>query len=160
MTVREARLDDVPALIDLFYAVTTERRWLGSEPAGFNHGRRAQGYERAVADPNRCVLVAERDNVIAGSLYLGPADTAGHELGMFVADGQRRRGIGRALMEAAIAWARERKTPRIELGVFPHNEAALALYASFGFTLVETLTSESRRTNGETWDVIVLEKVL
>ena len=160
MNIRQAQSGDIPALLDLFFAVAAERTWLGTEPETFDRERRNAGYERAIADVNRCVLVAERDGALLGSLYLAPADTTGHELGMFVAGGHRGGGIGRALMGAGIAWARERNSPRLELGVFPHNEAALGLYTSFGFTLVETLTSESTRASGETWDVIILEKVL
>ena len=45
----------------------------------------------------------------------------------------RRRGIGRALLEQAVAWARESGIRKLELHVFPHNEAAIALYEGFGF---------------------------
>ena len=45
----------------------------------------------------------------------------------------RRRGIGRALLDAAERWARERGVRKLELHVFPHNEAAIALYERAGF---------------------------
>src|SRR4051794_29696750 len=44
----------------------------------------------------------------------------------------RRRGIGRALLEAAEAWARAAHVAKLELHVFPHNAAALALYEGRG----------------------------
>ena len=45
----------------------------------------------------------------------------------------RRQGVGRALLEAAVEWAPEHGVAKLELHVFPWNEAAIALYESFGF---------------------------
>jgi ribosomal protein S18 acetylase RimI-like enzyme len=50
-----------------------------------------------------------------------------------VASGYRRRGTGRALLEMAVEWARASGVSKLELHVFPHNEAAIKLYESFGF---------------------------
>jgi ribosomal protein S18 acetylase RimI-like enzyme len=45
----------------------------------------------------------------------------------------RRRGIGRALMEAAHAWAREQGARRVVLGVWEFNDGARSLYESMGY---------------------------
>jgi ribosomal protein S18 acetylase RimI-like enzyme len=50
-----------------------------------------------------------------------------------VAPTHRRLGIGRGLLEEAVAWAREAGVRKIELHVFPWNEPAIALYERFGF---------------------------
>ena len=50
-----------------------------------------------------------------------------------VAAGHRRRGVGRALLEQAVEWARDAGIRKLELHVFPWNEPAIALYESFGF---------------------------
>ena len=52
---------------------------------------------------------------------------------MMVAPDWRGRGVGSALMEAAIAWCRRSGVEKIELSVYPDNAAARALYAKFGF---------------------------
>lgn len=45
----------------------------------------------------------------------------------------RRRGIGVALLEAVLGWAREHGVRRIELEVRESNTAAIALYKANGF---------------------------
>ena len=50
-----------------------------------------------------------------------------------VAASHRRRGIGRALLDAAVEWARRSAVRKLELHVFPWNEPAIQLYEQFGF---------------------------
>jgi RimJ/RimL family protein N-acetyltransferase len=45
----------------------------------------------------------------------------------------RGQGVGRALLDAAVDWAREAGVRKLELHVFPWNERAIALYERFGF---------------------------
>jgi GNAT superfamily N-acetyltransferase len=53
---------------------------------------------------------------------------------LYVVPERRRRGVGRALMEAVLTQARERGADRIEIGVDEPDHAARQLYESFGFT--------------------------
>jgi RimJ/RimL family protein N-acetyltransferase len=73
---------------------------------------------------------------------------------MLVARDSRGRGVGSALLQAAIAWAREHGLHKLALQVFPHNESALALYRKFGFELEGRRRRHVRRTSGELWDVL------
>jgi ribosomal protein S18 acetylase RimI-like enzyme len=52
---------------------------------------------------------------------------------LYVAPSQRRRGLGRALMEAAIAEARVRGADYMDLGTSEADIAARSLYESLGF---------------------------
>ena len=52
---------------------------------------------------------------------------------LVVADSARRRGIGRKLVEAGIAAARERGMDEIEVGTETDNRAARRFYRSVGF---------------------------
>jgi ribosomal protein S18 acetylase RimI-like enzyme len=53
---------------------------------------------------------------------------------VYVEDGARRAGLGRALVTAAVERARDRGCRRIELDVNETNTPALAFYESLGFT--------------------------
>ena len=66
------------------------------------------------------------------SLWSGALDAYLEEL--YVAPGLRGRGMGRALLEAAMAAAREQGATWIDLGTSEDDEAARALYESAGFT--------------------------
>ena len=54
---------------------------------------------------------------------------------MFVREDARGRGVGAALLEAAITRARDRGCRRIELDVNERNPEALALYERVGFAV-------------------------
>jgi GNAT superfamily N-acetyltransferase len=53
---------------------------------------------------------------------------------LYVVPRSRRCGLGRELMQAAIACARSRGADRMELGTAETDVAARALYESFGFS--------------------------
>ena len=73
---------------------------------------------------------------------------------MLVAREWRGRGVGSALVAAAIDRSRERGLHKLCLSVFPHNEAAIALYRKFGFEEEGYRRKQLRRANGELWDLI------
>ena len=89
--------------------------------------------------PHAAVYVAEReeDGVIIGRLSLArdthPASAHVADLGLMVAADARRQGVGWALLEAAVEWARGAGIRKLELHVFPWNEPAIKLYERFGF---------------------------
>ncbi|MEA2568129.1 MAG: hypothetical protein QOI24_130 [Acidobacteriota bacterium] len=60
----------------------------------------------------------------------GPAGFI-HDL--VVEEGDRRKGIARRLMAAAIEWLREQKAPRVVLWTAAPNDIAQALFESLGF---------------------------
>ena len=74
---------------------------------------------------------------LVGRLSVGrdphPASTHVADVGLMVALDARRQGVGTALLQAAADWARETGICKLELHVFPWNEAAIALYEAFGF---------------------------
>lgn len=136
--VRPARDSDAPALVGLAENVGREDgRWiLGTGPWRSIADERR--YLRTIhKHPDAAVFVAEDEGAIVGRLSLArdphPASRHVADLGLMVAETHRRRGVGTMLLEQAVAWARAAGVGKLELHVFPWNEPALALYASFGF---------------------------
>ena len=83
-------------------------------------------------------LVAERDGQVIGHLLLDPLPLAlnAHvvSLNIVVHPGATDRGIGRRMLDHAVAWARENPlVEKIELRVRAGNDRAIHLYESFGF---------------------------
>jgi ribosomal protein S18 acetylase RimI-like enzyme len=79
---------------------------------------------------------------------------------MMVAHEWRGRGVGSALVAAAIGWARERGLHKLSLSVFAHNTAAVALYHKFGFVDEGRRVKHFRRANGELWDALEMGVLL
>jgi RimJ/RimL family protein N-acetyltransferase len=76
-------------------------------------------------------------------------------LGMGVERGSRGQGLGRALLAAAIAWARNAELAWLDLGVFAHNVRARALYAAVGFVEVG-VTRDRFRVDGMMIDDVAM----
>lgn len=74
--------------------------------------------------------------------FHGPPDTHGMvEVAYSVDPAHRRRGYGRAMLAAALAWARAERVLIVRATIGPENVASLATVARFPFALV-----------GEQWD--------
>jgi ribosomal-protein-alanine N-acetyltransferase len=72
-----------------------------------------------------------------------------------VATPARRAGVARALLEAAVDWARASGVRKLELHVFPWNAPAIRLYETFGFER-EGLRKRHYRRAGEDVDAILM----
>lgn len=139
IVVRQAEPRDAAQLVALAEAVGAEPgRWLLSTDTWRSVGEERR-YLRAVRrHPDTAVFVAEDEGgAIVGRLSVGrdphPASAHVADLGLMVSAERRRQGVGRALLDAAVAWARRSGVRKLELHVFPWNEAALRLYESYGF---------------------------
>ncbi len=158
--IRPACPADVPGIITLFTAVAEERDSIGTEP-GFDVAKRQSSILRSIEEAASCVLVAAVEDVVVGNLgiQVQHRQTVG-SLGMMVAREHRGQGIGGRLLDDSLRWARESGLHKVDLGVWPHNATAIALYRSRGFTVEGRLRRQFRRANGELWDVITMGLVL
>jgi ribosomal protein S18 acetylase RimI-like enzyme len=90
------------------------------------------------------VLGAFEDGALVGMLGIvrdthRKASHRAHLWGMFVAQVARKRGIGRALLDAAIARLRAAGVEQLHLTVSTNAEPARRLYRRAGFALIGTL---------------------
>ena len=138
VVIRPARSEDAAALAALGRAVGREEgAWLLTTD-GWRSVADERRYLRALKRfPDAAVYVADEDGDVVGRLSLArdphPASRHVADLGLMVAATHRRRGVGTALLEEAVSWARDVGVRKLELHVFPWNEPALHLYEAFGF---------------------------
>ena len=153
--VRRARPEDARRLAELFAAVAEERDGIATEPPVDVDARTKQFAESA---EGTIVAVAAGD--LVGSLHVEAKRFGVGEFGMAVALPWRGRGVGSALLTAAIEKARGEGLHKLSLEVFPHNQAAIALYRKFGFVEEGRRVKHYRRASGELWDSIVMGLLL
>ncbi len=85
------------------------------------------------------VFLGELDGRLAGLLVLRTVPTLSDEgeraeiSELYVRSADRRQGLGRALVGAAVDWARSQGCNEIHLLVDPANKQALSLYEAAGF---------------------------
>lgn len=143
--IREAVIGDYEGLSDLFRELDT----LHSEalPHVFrsvDRPLRSRDYVGGfLADDNSTILVAELDGRILGGVQVAVRDAAnffafaarryGWVESLGVVSDCRRRGVGRALMEAAEQWVRAKGATQCELNVWEFNENAIEFYHGLGY---------------------------
>jgi len=147
--IRPAEPADVPAL-----AALAQRTWADA------FGWSVSPEEQAAELENRSeasfaeglhrwtTLVAENGGTLVGYVQFGdvvidgvdaqPGDQELHQL--YVDTDAQGRGIGRALMEAALAHPRLATASRVLLQVWDRNAKAVQLYEGLGFRVVGTTT--------------------
>jgi RimJ/RimL family protein N-acetyltransferase len=160
--IRIADPGDAQQLTDLAAAVSAEpEAWLISADGEWRTVGEERRYLRALRRyPHAAVFVAEADNgELVGRLSVArdthPASAHVADLGLMIAKGWRGRGVGTALLDTAVAWARESGVRKLELHVFPWNKPALRLYERYGFER-EGLRRGHYHRAGEDVDAILM----
>jgi len=101
-TVRPASVSDAQAMAKLFAAVAGERDGIATEPP-VDIDERAAQFTRTIGGS----VVAVADSQVIGILHVEATRHGFGEIGMLVERGWRGRGVGSALVRAAISLARE-----------------------------------------------------
>lgn len=107
-------------------------------------------------------LVATLADAVAGWAALSPYSRrpvyAGvAEVSVYVAAPARGRGVGRALLEALIAASEAQGIWTLQAGIFPENQASLALHGRCGFRVVGT-RERIGAMHGRWRDVVLMER--
>lgn len=150
MTVRLARAADEAVVLALGRLLTDDMAPLLPEPTrpplAALYESEAQGIRRTWEpggegeQGRQFLLLAEEGGEAVGYALVKLTPSAGdgapdaaHLNSLFVKAGHRGRGIGRTLLEGAMAEARDRGAACLTLNVLAGNERAEALYRAAGF---------------------------
>jgi L-amino acid N-acyltransferase YncA len=153
-TTRDLRPDDWPEVEAIFRdGIATGVATFEVEPPSWEAWDDAHGGIR---------VVAELDGRVAGWCALSPVSERRcyrgvAEESVYVAGWAQGRGVGRALLEEAIARSEEAGIWTLQAGIFPENAPSLRLHLSCGFRLVG-VRERLGEAKGEWRDVLLLER--
>ena len=120
-SVRRARTDDLPSIFEIELASLTAAHWTKSQ------------YEQILTGEERLFLVAEESSRILGYLVVSTQTSEWELENIAVAPDARRRGVGRALMNALLQHAQKAGATEIRQEIRRSNLAAQQLGRSVGF---------------------------
>jgi [ribosomal protein S18]-alanine N-acetyltransferase len=103
--------------------------------------------------------VVELDHIRIGYAILSMGAGEAHVLNLCVAEAWRCRGIGRALLEHLLEFAKGLNVTDVFLEVRPSNTTAIRLYQSRGFSQIGVRRGYYQAENGRE-DAVVLRRVL
>ena len=161
LRVRPAQVADVAAICEIYNqgiedrVATLETRL--RTPEDQRHWLASRGSRHPV-------IVAEWQRRVVGWASLNafnprPAYDHVADFSIYVARGERGRGIGAMLLSRLERLARDLDYHKLVLAMFPWNEAGVALYERNGFRRVGVYR-EQGRLDGRWVDTLVMEKLL
>ena len=109
------------------------------EPTASEIEQRARNLEREIKTLNqdeKGIFTARKSGAIVGFVRVTQDKNEPSQwwlIGLVVHPGHRRRGIGKALSEAGIAYARERGATTIRSEAHLDNEVSISFHEHFGF---------------------------
>lgn len=110
-----------------------------------------------------CRLVAASDGKVLGWAALSPVSSrcvyAGvAEVSVYVSDKVRGKGVGLVLMEHLVSESEAAGIWTLQAGIFPENEASIALHTRCGFRIVGRRERIGQMKTGEWRDTILMER--
>jgi aminoglycoside 6'-N-acetyltransferase I len=141
MLIRSVRPDDAAV-----WALLRSRLWRSADAGEL--AAEASGFVAGDATPTiTAVFIAEEGATAVGFLELAVRSFSDgcesmpvpHVEGWYVEPSTRGKGVGRALMDAAENWARERGFTELASDTEPWNELSIAVHARCGFRETQRL---------------------
>lgn len=103
------------------------------ESACFAHPWTRENLQAEFRNPHSLFLVACEDGAVLGYTGMNVVVDEGYIYNVAVDAPHRRRGVGSALIESLVTYAKKHNLCFLTLEVRESNAAARALYANFGF---------------------------
>lgn len=144
MILREATLDDLPALLGLWRILEEAQGRFRALPLPADAEDRVTAtFREAVDDPDTAIVVAAADGRLVGMAVLHVdkpsrmSDARAVEISRMVVDpAYRKRGVAGAFVERAKAFAHERGITWLSARIFSGNDEAVLFWDRAGFAPV------------------------
>jgi L-amino acid N-acyltransferase YncA len=149
------RTEDWPAVSAIYeQGIAGRQATFETEAPGWDAWNRShlEAHRLVAVEGERIVGWAALAPVSQRACYRGVAENS-----VYVDAGAQGRGVGRALLERLVADADHAGIWTIQTGVFPENEASVALHLACGFRVVGT-RERLAQLDGEWRDVLFLER--
>lgn len=128
---RASTLEDIAAIRALFLEYAA---WLQIDLNYQGFAEELATLPGSYATPRGCLLLARMDDRPVGCVALRPSKETTCEMKrLFVREAARGSGLGRALTERAIDWARSAGYTSMVLDTLPLMQSAIRLYEALGF---------------------------
>ncbi|MFZ9642298.1 MAG: GNAT family N-acetyltransferase [Candidatus Methylopumilus sp.] len=135
-TINDAQLEDIPALVELLAVLFSIEADFKPDTA-----KQIQGLQLLINNPASAVMKVARDQhgsvvgMVSAQLVISTAQGAPSAWveDMIIAQAHRGVGLGRALLDATLAWAKQKGASRAQLLVDIENEPALGYYQHLGW---------------------------
>ena len=143
VTVRMAKMEDLGDVLRLLAQIAALHEQGRPDIFRKNAAKYdADEYRRIVENPDTPVFAAEEGGRFLGYAFCQLQVRENHPLlqdmrtlyvdDLCVDESARGRGVGTALMDAAVDWARAQRCHNIDLNVWEFNEGAKAFYERYG----------------------------
>ena len=155
LIIEQASTADIPAMVGLLAALFSIEQDFKPDTE-----RQIRGLAGVLASPNACIMLArsaqgEAIAMCSAQLVFSTAEGA-HSAwieDMVVHEAWRRRGIGRQVLQAVLAWASEHGATRAQLLADLDNQPALDYYQHLGWQethlIARRLSLQLREPNAE-----------
>ena len=160
ITIRPLEPSDWPAVERIYReGIATGNATFEAEPPSW------EDFDREKAAVPR--LVAERDGEVVGWAAAAPISSrcvyeGVLEHSVYVSEAVRGQGVGRMLLATFLEASEESGVWTVQSGVFPENEASLALHERLGFRTIGTRERVGKMSYGPfagRWrDVVMIER--
>ncbi len=136
--IRKAKVEDAHAILIAQQKIAETPGYFCSQPSEMSEENVVKTIRQLSELEKGFYLVAEHDGKIVGHAFLETLNLKSichvAELSIGVHHGWQERGVGTALMQQLIDWAKQSRTiEKIELNVRASNSRAIALYKKLGF---------------------------
>ncbi len=152
-SIREARIDDVPDIVEMIRAGSEEGMFHSQDYSLEEQRRLFRKYAFEERSEGYEVLVCQVGGIIVGYIDYRVRREVGHILGIYVKQGYRRKGFGKQLMEKTLLEFRNKGCHKTRLEVFAHNETATEFYRHLGFNQEAFLHKDEEKK-----DTMILSK--